>query len=318
MANGDLNNTQKQILRASYGSIIGNGILSAAKLVVGAISGSFAVISDGIDSASDVAISAVIAVTAKIMEKRPNTRYAYGYAKAESIATKILSMAIFFAGGQMLFSAVERLFSSEPREMPGMIAIYVTVASIVCKLLLSLYQTSVGRKTGSSMLIANGINMRNDVIISLSVLAGLFFSFVLKMPVFDAITALLVSCFIIRSAIRIFMDSNVELMDGVKDTSVYQKIFDAINSVDGVSNPHRVRSRSIGGKYMITLDVEADGDITLSQAHSLANKVEENIRSSIPEVYDIVVHLEPHGTCPEDVYGVKEDGCAPDSAIDRK
>ena len=114
MANGDLNNTQKQILRASYGSIIGNGILSAAKLVVGAISGSFAVISDGIDSASDVAISAVIAVTAKIMEKRPNTRYAYGYAKAESIATKILSMAIFFAGGQMLFSAVERLFSSEP------------------------------------------------------------------------------------------------------------------------------------------------------------------------------------------------------------
>ena len=318
MANGDLNNTQKQILRASYGSIIGNGILSAATLVVGAISGSFAVISDGIDSASDVAISAVIAVTAKIMEKRPNTRYAYGYAKAESIATKILSMAIFFAGGQMLFSAVERLFSSEPREMPGMIAIYVTVASIVCKLLLSLYQTSVGRKTGSSMLIANGINMRNDVIISLSVLAGLFFSFVLKMPVFDAITALLVSCFIIRSAIRIFMDSNVELMDGVKDTSVYQKIFDAINSVDGVSNPHRVRSRSIGGKYMITLDVEADGDITLSQAHSLANKVEENIRSSIPEVYDIVVHLEPHGTCPEDVYGVNEDGCTPDSAIDRK
>ena len=227
-------------------------------------------------------------------------------------------MAIFFAGGQMLFSAVERLFSSEPREMPGMIAIYVTVASIVCKLLLSLYQTSVGRKTGSSMLIANGINMRNDVIISLSVLAGLFFSFVLKMPVFDAITALLVSCFIIRSAIRIFMDSNVELMDGVKDTSVYQKIFDAINSVDGVSNPHRVRSRSIGGKYMITLDVEADGDITLSQAHALANKVEENIRSSIPEVYDIVVHLEPHGTCPEDVYGVKEDGCAPDSAPSRK
>ena len=63
MANGDLNNTQKQILRASYGSIIGNGILSAAKPGVGAIRGSFAVISDGIDSASDVAISAVRAVT---------------------------------------------------------------------------------------------------------------------------------------------------------------------------------------------------------------------------------------------------------------
>lgn len=306
-------NIHKQILRASYGSIIGNGVLSVAKLVTGAVSGSFAVVSDGIDSASDVAISAVIAVTAKIMEKRPNTKYAYGYAKAESIATKILSMAIFFAGGQMLFSAVGHLFSGEPREMPGMIAVYVTIASIVCKLLLSLYQTGVGRKTGSSMLIANGINMRNDVIISLSVLIGLFFSFVLDMPVFDSITALLVSCFIIRSAIKIFMDSNVELMDGVKDTSVYQKIFDAINSVEGVGNPHRVRSRSIGGKYMITLDMEADGNMTLSQAHALANKVEQNIRNSIPEVYDIVVHLEPYGTCPENVFGLNGNPSDPET-----
>lgn len=302
----DTADTHKQVLRASYASIIGNGLLSAAKLVVGFISGSFAVISDGIDSASDVAVSAVIAVTAKIMERKPNTKYVYGYAKAESIATKILSMAIFFAGAQMLFSAVEHLFSKEPREMPGMIAIYVTVASIVCKLLLSLYQTGVGKKTGSSMLIANGINMRNDVIISLSVLVGLFFSFILEMPVFDSITALLVSIFIIRSAIMIFMDSNVELMDGVKDTSVYQKIFNAIGEVEGVGNPHRVRSRSIGGKYMITLDVEADGNMTLAEAHALSNKIEENIRNNIPEVYDIVVHIEPFGTHPEDVFGVEK------------
>ena len=57
---------------------------------------------------------------------------------------------------------------------------------------------------------------------------------------------------------------------------------------------------------MITLDVEADGGITLSQAHSLASKVEQNIRENIPEVYDIVVHVEPIGTSPEDVFGVKE------------
>lgn len=189
--------------------------------------------------------------------------------------------------------------------MPGTVAIYVTVASILCKLLLSLYQTRVGKRTGSSMLIANGVNMRNDMIISLSVLVGLFFSFILKMPILDSVTALLVSCFIIRSAIRIFMDSNIELMDGVKDVSVYQKIFDAIKKVDGIGNPHRVRSRSIGGKYMITLDVEADGNMTLTQAHALSNQIEQNIRDNIPEVYDIVVHIEPFGTHPEDVYGVK-------------
>ena len=61
---------------------------------------------------------------------------------------------------------------------------------------------------------------------------------------------------------------------------------------------------SEGGKYMITLDVEADGDMTLNQAHALSNQIERNIRESIPEVYDIVVHIEPFGTHPEDVYGV--------------
>ncbi len=305
MSMGKQKTIEDQILAASYVSIIGNGVLSVAKIVTGIISGSFAVIGDGIDSASDVAVSVVMIAAAKIMGRKPNKKYVYGYAKAESIATKILSMLIFFAGAEMFISALGHLFSHEERVMPGAVAVYVTVASIVCKLLLSVYQTRVGRRTGSSMLIANGVNMRNDMIISLSVLVGLFFSFILDLPVLDSVTALLVSCFIVRSSIKIFMDSNIELMDGVKDVSVYQKIFDAISKVDGISNPHRVRSRSIGGKYMITLDVEADGSMTLSEAHALANQIEQNIRGSIPEVYDIVVHIEPFGTHPEDVFGVK-------------
>ena len=146
-------------------------------------------------------------------------------------------------------------------------------------------------------------------------LVGLFFSFVLHLPILDCVTALLVSCYIIRSSFKIFMESNIELMDGVKDTSVYQKIFDAAAKIDGIGNPHRVRSRSIGGKYMITLDVEADGSMTLSQAHTLASRVEQNIRENIPEVYDIVVHVEPIGTCPEEIFGVKENPLKKNSRI---
>lgn len=294
-----------QIVRASMVSIAGNAVLSVAKLVIGFVSGSFAVVSDGIDSASDVAISVVMMVTAKIMNRKPNKKYVYGYAKAESIATKILSLLIFFAGAQMFISAVKHLFSDAPADLPEKTAIYVTVFSIVCKLLLSLYQTAVGKRIGSSMLIANGVNMRNDVIISLSVLVGLFFTFILDLPVLDAVTGLLVSCFIVHSSIKIFMDSNVELMDGVKDTSVYQRIFEAMSRIEGIGNPHRVRSRSIGGKYMITLDVEADGNMTLDQAHALSNRLEKSIRDTIPEVYDIVVHIEPFGTHPEDVFGIE-------------
>lgn len=231
--------------------------------------------------------------TARIMKKPPSQKYAYGYEKAEGIATKILSMVIFYAGVQMLVSAIQSIFSSEPRVLPGVIAIYVTVFSILGKVLLALYQYKQGKKVNSSMLTANAVNMRNDVIISLGVLIGLIFTFVLKLPILDSVTGLIISIFILRSAISIFMDSNVELMDGVKDVSVYDKIFEAVEKVPGACNAHRVRSRQIGNMYMISLDIEADGNITLDKAHSIAQAVEESIKNTIENVYDIVVHVEP-------------------------
>ena len=137
--------------------------------------------------------------------------------------------------------------------------------------------------------------MRNDVIISCGVLIGLVFTFLLKLPILDTVTGLIISLFIIRSSIRIFMDSNVELMDGVKDESIYRKIFDAVEAVPGAHNPHRVRSRQIGNLYMVVLDIEVDGSITVTEAHRIANEVEHSIKNRVDNIYDIVVHVEPEG-----------------------
>lgn len=298
----------KVLIRTSWISTIGNAVLSAAKIVIGVISGSLAVIGDGIDSATDVIISVVMIFTSRIMSRPPSQKYAFGYEKAESIATKVLSLVIFFAGAQMLVSSIESLFSSESKEMPGAIAIYVTVFSIIGKLLLSLYQSRQGKKVNSSMLIANAVNMRNDVIISLGVLIGLLFTFVLKLPILDSVTGLIISIFIIKSSITIFMESNVELMDGVKDVSVYNKIFEAIETVPGAYNPHRVRSRQVGNMYVISLDIEADGDITLNEAHTIAEKVENSIKQSVENVYDIIVHVEPRDKeHAEEKFGIDKD-----------
>ncbi|MDR2810462.1 MAG: cation diffusion facilitator family transporter [Tannerellaceae bacterium] len=286
---------EKILIKTSWVSTIGNTILSASKIVIGLLSGSLAVLGDGIDSATDVVISIVMIFTARIMNRPPSQKYVYGYEKAESIATKILSLVIFYAGVQMFISSIGKIFSPDPRELPAAMAIYVTLFSILGKLSLAFYQYRQGRKINSSMLIANAKNMRNDVIISVSVLLGLMFTFILGLPILDAITGLVVSLFIIRSSVSIFMDSNVELMDGVKDISVYDKIFDAVEKVPGATNPHRVRSRLIGNLYMIDLDVEADGNITLHEAHNIADAVERSIKDSIENVYDIVVHIEPFG-----------------------
>ncbi len=283
----------KVLVKTSWVSTIGNSILAVAKITVGIMSGSLAVISDGLDSITDVVISLVMIFTAKIMKRPPSEKYVFGYEKAESIATKVLSIIIFYAGVQMFVFSIQSLSSDSSKSLPGFAAIYVTVFSILGKALMAFYQHKQGKKIGSSMLIANAINMRNDVLISVSVLIGLVFTFVLNLPIVDSVVSLLISLFISKSAVDIFMDSNIELMDGVKDTSVYDKINEAVRKIPEASNPHRMRSREIGNMYIITLDIEVDGNITLAEAHDIADAVEESIKSKIVNVYDIVVHVEP-------------------------
>ena len=189
---------EKILIRTSWVSTIGNAILSASKIIIGLFVGSLAVLGDGIDSATDVIISIVMIFTARIMNRPPSKKYVFGYEKAEGIATKILSLVIFYAGMQMLLSSVANIFSDATKEVPSAIAIYVTVFSIIGKLLLAHYQYKQGKRIDSSMLTANAINMRNDVIISSGVLVGLVFTFIFKLPILDSITGLIISLFIIK------------------------------------------------------------------------------------------------------------------------
>jgi cation diffusion facilitator family transporter len=188
-----------------------------------------------------------------------------------------------------------------------MLAIWVTVASIAGKLLLAWYQFHQGKKADSLMLKANAINMRNDVVISAGVLLGLACTFILNMPVLDSVIAGLIGLYIIWSATGIFRDANVALMDGLSDTSVYNKIIEAVERVPEAYNPHRIRSSQIGSMYNIVLDIEVDGSLSLKDAHQIAQNVENSIKSSIENIYDIVVHVEPKDSlhCAEK-YGISK------------
>jgi len=299
---------QNAIKKASWISILGNAFLSALKIVIGLISGSLAVVADGIDSASDIVTSIITLLTARIISKPPNIKFPYGYEKADTIASKALAFIIFFAGAQLAISTFTNLIENQERVMPSDLAIYVTIVSIFGKLLLALYQFKIGKKVNSSMLIANARNMQNDVIISISVLIGLIFTFIFKLPILDVITAFAVSGWIMYIAFKIFLQSNRELMDGVDDTGIYAKIFEAAKQVEGVTNPHRVRVRQISGSYLIAIDIEVDGELSVNESHKIAHEVEHAIKSKIENIYDIIVHIEPLGTVdPRQAYGVSKD-----------
>jgi cation diffusion facilitator family transporter len=286
---------EKLIVRASWVSIGGNALLSVLKIVIGILAGSLAVLADGIDSAGDIVASVLTLFTAYVVTRPPDLKYVYGYERADTVASKVLAFIVFFAGAQLGISTVERLIAGAEREMPSIIAIYVTIVSIFGKMLLAYYQRLAGRKTGSQMLIANSRNMLGDVIISLAVLTGLFFTFILKMPILDTITALAVSIWIMSVGFRIFRDSSLILMDGVEDSAVYNKVFNAISRVKGASNPHRTRIRKIGHQYIVAVDIEVEGEIPVREAHYLAHDVEQEIRKELVDVYDVIVHTEPIG-----------------------
>jgi len=293
------------IIRASWIGVVGNALLSMLKIIVGILTGSLAVIADGIDSASDILTSLITLFTARIMKRPPDLKYPYGYQKADTIATKALAFVILFAGAQLAIGTIRHLLQGVERELPGMAAIYVTMISIAGKFLLARQQLRMGKKTNSEMLKANARNMQNDVLISVSVLLGLGFTFILKMPILDSVTALFVSFFILKVGFEIFMQTNRDLMDANTEPELYGKVFAAVERVEGASNPHRLRIRKIGNYFMIVLDIEVDGSISTLEAHKICIKLEESIRRDIENVFDILIHIEPAGfKHVEEVYGL--------------
>ena len=102
---------EQEIKKASWVGIFGNAFLSFMKIVAGFISGSLAVVADGVDSSSDIITSVITLITARILTKPPNKKYPYGYEKADTIATKLLSFIIFFAGAQLFIATIRKLIS---------------------------------------------------------------------------------------------------------------------------------------------------------------------------------------------------------------
>ncbi|RLD84580.1 MAG: cation transporter [Bacteroidetes bacterium] len=298
------NSRGKKIVKASWVAIIGNTLLAILKILIGLFSGSLAVLADGIDSASDIITSLITLVTGKIIDREPNIKYPYGYSRADTIAAKFLSFVIFFAGSQLTINSVRRLFSADTDEIPTILAIYVTLFSIVGKFLLARYLMKRGNKLNSLMLIANGKNMQNDILISGSVLIGLGFTFFFKLPVLDVITALFVSLWIIKVSFDIFKKTNEELMDGYSDPKIYREIFKAISEVPEAINPHKVRLRKQGYMFVIEMDIEVKGSLSVEEGHDIAKKVEQKIKEQIKNIYDINIHIEPVGNVEEEKFGV--------------
>ncbi|AEJ20173.1 cation diffusion facilitator family transporter [Gracilinema caldarium DSM 7334] len=305
-----MNATKARLIKtASIIAMAGNALLALLKIIIGLIAGSLAVVGDGIDSSTDVFIALMSLIVAGIIAQPADAEHPWGHGRAETIATTILAFILFFAGGQLIIHALTNLFSGTSPDIPSPLALGVTLFSILGKLGLAWSQYYFGKKAGSAMLQANGKNMVGDVVISSGVLVGVGLSIVLHQGIIDPIIASLVGLWVIRSAVSIFLEANMELMDGSSDTAIYTAVFNAVRSVPGTINPHRTRMRRIAGLWDIDIDIEVDPEMKVRDAHHIANQVERAIKNSVEGVYDIVVHIEPAGEedkHEKEQYGLRE------------
>ncbi len=283
------------VRKAALIALFGNLFLALLKITTGIFAGSLAVLGDGIDSSTDVAIAVMTLAVGVIINQPSDKKHPWGHQRAETVATIALAFIIMLAGFQLTTSAFHRLRSGESGSLPEFAALAVTVVSIFGKLILAFTQFALGKKSGSAMILANAKNMTNDIVISASVFAGLGASVLFRMPFLDSVTAILVGLWVMRSAVGIFMELNLELMDGNADDELYKSLFLAVKSVPGAGNPHRARIRKMASAWDIDLDIEVDGNLTVRQAHNIAEQVEKSIREQITDVYDIMVHVEPAG-----------------------
>jgi cation diffusion facilitator family transporter len=157
------------------------------------------------------------------------------------------------------------------------------------------------------MITANAKNMAGDVLVSLGVMAGLVISSLTGAAYADTVITMLIGAWIIKTSIGIFLETNLELMDGNGNMESYRTIVEAVNATSGAANPHRARMRKIAGFWDIDLDINVNPARTVSEAHEIASLVENEIRRRLENVFDIVIHVEPDGDGSAEMYGLSED-----------
>jgi cation diffusion facilitator family transporter len=206
----------------------------------------------------------------------------------------------------LAISSIKKLIKPIETELPEPIAIYVTIFSIIGKFLLARYLKTKGKKLNSLMLTANARNMQNDVLISASVLIGLLFTILLKLPILDSITALFVSTWILKVSYDIFGKTYEELMDGNSDPEIYRRVFEVISTIVHAFNPHKLRVRRLGNLLIVEMDIEVDANMRVKEAHEIAMQVEKAVKKALPNVYDVLIHIEPLGNEENERFGLNE------------
>ncbi len=265
--------------------------LALSKGLIGFLSGSVSLIADAFHSVSDIFIIFATWVGFKISQKKPDEKFPYGYYKAETFASLLVSIFIIGAAVFILKDSIS-FFGKSPELKFGYAALSVSLLSAIISYLISVYEIKVGKEINSSALLLNGYESRTDVLTSSIVFIGVLSSY-FGIKYVEGIVGAIIALILIKYGLSGLYESVLILMDASPDSKVENKLKEIIMSVDYVKGIKSIKMRKSGMVLFGDVSIFVKGNINVERANEIAEDIKKRVKSEIKEINDLNISVIP-------------------------
>ncbi len=266
--------------------------LALLKAVFGILSGALVLLTDALDSATDIVTSLAAYLGLKIAGRKPDERFNYGYYKAESLASLLISLLIIYAAVVFLVKGYGRIFI-----LPEISYVKTTVAvaalSGVVAFIMHKYLKKKGELTNSQSLITSSKDRLKDVLASAAVLIGIIFTY-LRIDYVEGIATMVISLLILRMGIGTIKDSVLTLMDVSPSRETEKEVVKILKQSNGLLSFEKLRLRKAGPFIFGEANIKVRKTANVQRAHHVSDEIEALIKHKIPEIESFTIHIEPY------------------------
>lgn len=282
------------IKKLSLVSIVGNAVLSAFKLFAGISGHSGAMISDAIHSLSDVLTTVIAFFGVKISKKAADKSHPYGHERLECVASLLLGLLLMVTGLGVGKTGLQNILAGnyENLAVPGTIALAAAVISIVSKEAMFWYTRYYANLINSAAFMADAWHHRSDAFSSVGSLIGIAGA-MLGFPVLDSVASVIICLFILKVSYDILKDAFSKMLDTSCGENYEAELRQFIEAQTGVICVDMLHTRMFGNKVYIDLEIQANGDKSLREAHAIADQVHDKVENHFPDIKHIMIHVNP-------------------------
>ena len=273
-----------------YGFLL-NIVLTVSKVSAGLVSGSYALLIDGIHSFSDLATDAMVYIMSHIAHEDADEEHPYGHGRFENFGTLLLGSFLIAIAGGIGYSGVARLISGEHQPLIGTLALVIAVFSIVINEWIYHFTLKAGNEIGSELLIANAWHSRSDSLSSVVVVIGIAGT-MLGVLWLDTAAALLVAAMIGKMGFSLAWSNAKQLVDTALPEDEVARFKDCALKIDGVENIHSLRTRKSGSMVFVDIHIQVDTGASVSEGHQIGQWVTFNLLQNFPAIEDVTFHID--------------------------